>query len=95
MPFFTFRQNNSGGHFRGPQIVIIEAKDESHALQIAETSTEIYFDGCEKQLDCDCCGDRWSRYCDQSETPEVYGESILQTEKSGIVYYLDGTEKTF
>lgn len=96
MAFFTFNQNNSGGIFRGPEYIIIEAKDESQAFEIAENSTEIYFDGCEKGMDCDCCGDRWSQYCEEgTDTPQVFGEEIMQTKESGKVYFLDGTEKTF
>lgn len=95
MAFFTFHQNNSRGVFIGPHCIIIEAKDEAQALEIAEKSTEIYFDGCDKGRDCEYCGDRWSRYCTETPTPQVFGEEIMQTSESGKVYYLDGTERTF
>lgn len=61
---FRFDQNNSGGsydedHSRGiGSNVYIEAVDALHANARAE-SIGIYFDGCEKGMDCDCCGDRW------------------------------------
>lgn len=62
--FWVYRQNNSGGSFdfhRGAisTYVIIEATSLYQANGIA-SGVGIYFDGCLKGLDCDCCGDRWS-----------------------------------
>ena len=82
--WFTFRQNNSGGLFDIDKnlnvFVIIEAYDEDHALDRA-IELGIYFDGVEHGTDCECCGDRWSRYCDESDVPSIYGESIEQSEE--------------
>ncbi len=64
--FYHFSQNNSGGSFtfdakRGiTHHVIIEAKDDAHANERAE-SIGLYFDGCDDGPDCPCCGDRWYR----------------------------------
>ena len=79
--FYQFKQNNSGGNFveneKVAQFVIIEANDHNHANEIAE-SIGIYFDGCEKELDCECCGDRWYEVedYDGSETPLLFGERV-------------------
>jgi hypothetical protein len=62
--FFEYRQNNSGGSFDIDDNltvrVIVEAKDQEQAIQIGE-NLGIYFDGCDKDMDCPCCGDRWYR----------------------------------
>ena len=83
MPFFEFRQNNSGGSFvidesAGLSVsVIVEADSAKDANERAE-SIGIYFDGCESGRDCDCCGDRWSAAgfwgdVDGDPVPSVYG----------------------
>ena len=63
MKWFEFGQNNSGGTWdvsdKLCHRVFIEAESPTAATDIAE-ELGIYFDGCTKGLDCDCCGDRWS-----------------------------------
>ena len=69
--FFTYRQNNSGGYWKGPaRFVIIEACCAEQANSIAKDHG-LYFDG---YGDCACCGNRWSRaYKDEgTEKPLVY-----------------------
>lgn len=59
--FYHFHQNNSGGFLKEPACeVFIEADttDEANAIAL---ENGLYFDGCSKDLDCDCCGDRWYR----------------------------------
>lgn len=60
--FFQYHQNNSGGSFivndEVTYDVIIEAASAAEADSKAET-IGIYFDGVDKSIDCDCCGDRW------------------------------------
>ena len=97
MPFYTFSQNNSGGRFRGPEYVIIEAGNAGEANRIAVEDADIYFDGCYKGIDCDCCGDRWHpAYEDEgTETPEIYGEDArhykgFSSRASIVIYYLNG-----
>ena len=68
--FYSFRQNNSGGDFVIDSDVdlhvIVEAEDNGAACDIFEQHSG-YFDGVDKGLDCNCCGDRWSRYTDDYE----------------------------
>ena len=73
--FYTFRQNNSGGFFSGPQFVIIEADSAEEANAIAEEN-DIYFHGVSRGLDCSCCGDRWYPVYegDGDNEPLIYGE---------------------
>ena len=57
--FYHFHQNNSGGFLVGPACeVFIEANTAAEANAIA-LENGLYFDGCAKGMDCDCCGDRW------------------------------------
>lgn len=97
--FYTFRQNNSGGscdiNDEVDVYVVIEANSAHDANSIA-TDNGIYFDGCYRNRDCSCCGNRWSRAddCDATETPEIYGEPA--SESTGvIIYYLDGRVERF
>lgn len=83
MPFFEYHQNNSGGSFdHSPRagigyLVVIEAASADEANTRAE-SIGLYFDGCAEGMDCDCCGDRWSRaWRDEgTERPESYGRPV-------------------
>ena len=80
MPFFHYRQNNSGGFFdcddNVNKHVIIEATDAAHADNRAQ-EIGIYFDGVDRNIDCECCGDRWHEaYYDGDPTPQAYGETI-------------------
>lgn len=106
--FFAFRQNNSGGSFvvddKVTQFVIIEAKDAKQANSIAE-SIGIYFDGCEKDIDCSCCGDRWYRTSDYAaeDKPLLYGKDPSDYKSMFVdkdkpycyVRYLDHTVKNY
>jgi hypothetical protein len=105
--FYTFSQNNSGGHFRNDEekgigeYVIIEAISNTHANGLAE-DLGIYFDGCRYKSDCPCCGDRWSRVSDYDgyDIPSIYGTPVEETEASLFreevyIHYLDGTVKTY
>lgn len=71
--YYTFRQNNSGGHWTGPRYVIVRARSQSEAEMLAEENG-VYFDGCKNGQDCSCCGDRWSRYAEVNDTPMIYGQ---------------------
>ena len=81
--YYHFRQNNSGGSFhfddRGITInVIVEAESERVAIARAE-DIGLYFDGCEKGMDCDCCGDRWSvPWGEPDAVPSVYGVPLAE-----------------
>ena len=47
----------------------------------------LYFDGVKAGRDCECCGDRWNKYCDEIETEDM----IALTEISATsIHYSDG-----
>lgn len=60
---WEFPQNNSGGRFHVNEsvsiYVYVDAESAEEANSYAEDYTDIYFDGCRKEIDCPCCGDRW------------------------------------
>jgi hypothetical protein len=95
MPYFTFRQNNSGGSFdHEPESgigiwVFVEAESLAHAMASAER-IGLYFNGCESERDCPCCGDRWSEpWDDGTERPEIYGEeyrAVVEGETPYLYY---------
>ena len=73
--FYYFHQNNTGGEFdkigHGKyHNLAIEASSPDEANTIALT-WGVYFDGCKNDIDCDCCGDRWSRVYDEYDTIEL------------------------
>lgn len=80
MPFYEYRQNNSGGSFdvdanAGISVhVIIEAATAWDANRKAE-EVGLHFDG---YGDCSCCGDRWYRQdeYDADDEPSIYGTPI-------------------
>lgn len=101
--FYTFRQNNSGGEFEVndsvKHYVIIEADSAKEANNIALENTDIYFDGVDKNMDCECCGNRWYRQdeSDGTEKPMIYGVDVFKYEDGlpsfkpeYIIYYKDG-----
>lgn len=109
--FYTFMQNNSGGHFTindgVAEVVIIEAYDVKDANRRAER-IGVYFDGVENGHDCECCGDRWHMQYEYgqkdegTEIPEVYGRTIEEYlddrwsfGKKVYVYHKDGTKKVY
>ena len=104
--FYTYNQNNSGGHFEHKpdngigKYVIIEADSAKEANDKAE-EIGLYFDGCESGRDCDCCGDRWYSKDDDSEgytVPSIYGQPVAKRFKEeweigSYIHYKDGTIK--
>jgi hypothetical protein len=64
MSWYCFSQNNSGGQFHIDSVsgiaghVIIEADSAEEANEKA-LDIGLYWDGCAKEIDCECCGDRW------------------------------------
>jgi hypothetical protein len=104
--FYTYSQNNSGGSFvineSVGQYVIIEADSPGEADRLAE-EVGIYFNGCDRGEDCNCCGDRWYEQYSESadEEPMIYGKTIeeykkdpgmiaLRQEECIHIYYKDG-----
>jgi len=98
MKFFEFCQNNSGGYWdKGfPGSVIIEAQDHLHANKLAEAKG-IYFNGCEIERDCSCCGDRWSEVWERDgyDVPSHYREPLDEDDKGIVVYYINGEVKKY
>lgn len=102
--FYHYNQNNSGGIFIDNdsvcEDVIIQARSAEEANSIAET-IGIYFDGCSKGIDCNCCGDRWNKQYDEdgvTEIPMIYDTSVYEMRKRMFndkcyIYYLDGTKE--
>ena len=62
MKIYEYNQNNSGGSFvvdsKLCHRLYIEANYQSDADEIAE-EMGVYFNGCDDDMDCPCCGDRW------------------------------------
>jgi hypothetical protein len=89
MKWFKFRQNNSFGHFVGTPLVFIQAYNAEHANDIARHKG-IYFNGVADGIDCDCCGDRWFRVCDDDaqDQPSSYGYD------GSVTVYSDGDNYT-
>jgi len=85
MPFFTFRQNNSGGFFQGFETVIVEAANAAEANDVA-LEYGVYFDGA-GSIDCDCCGDRWYRVrdFDAEDVPSIYGQPADENDPSILI----------
>jgi hypothetical protein len=86
VPWFNFRQNNSGGSFyfdkaKGLTVeVLIEAEDAASANSIAEEKG-IYFEGIDDGIDCSCCGDRWYRVSNGEPgepVPSLYGQPLSE-----------------
>lgn len=96
--YYTFDQTNSGGRFdidlsKGiDEFVIIEAE---HAASANDKALDIglYFDGCDHDVDCPCCGDRWCRVneSDGYAVPTVRGMPVMSTnDRSCAIHYADG-----
>lgn len=97
MSAFMFRQNNSGGSYIDDvengigEYVIVEREDESDAIQYAK-ELGVYFNGVQKGIDCECCGDRW-------ELPDEYvtvldaleDTNVLEKDSSIFIHYQDGS----
>ncbi len=83
--FFSFSQNNSGGHFDVDENVchrvVIEAFDKNHAISLFLPMIEC------QSGSCSCCGDRWS--------PENCNEIKTGVKQDAEVYKNEGEETWF
>lgn len=77
MALYHFNQNNSGGTFVGPRMIVVDAPDAATADAIA-TKHGVYFDGVRSGRDCECCGPRWYRSWDHSHP--AHSDGMLITE---------------
>lgn len=106
--FYSFSQNNSGGHFRinddVGHLVVIEARSIKEVTNRAEELLD-------NSDSCDCCGDRWSFsfYGDEEKEGKsfpctAYGDkNVFELVESDLgycdeeyvihVYYLNGDHK--
>lgn len=104
--FWAFNQNNSGGYFvvdddNGVcEWVIIEAKTPKKAwkkLKKIGKRVQGFWDYC------NCCGERWYNYMDESDgtdKPMIYGEGMDKCERTMFrhrcfVHYANGVIKEF
>lgn len=85
--YYTYKQNNSGGYFKGPAYVIIKAGEFNNIDEIASEllNVDIYFGGF---VDCPCCGDRWSKFNESweeiTDTPQIYKHHTINFNKSSL-----------
>ena len=81
--WFEYRQNNSGGSFdcddKICHLVLIEAGNEE-AAESKAMALGVYFDGCDREIDCSCCGDRWYRAgsAEKGTTAEILGRLVAE-----------------
>lgn len=80
MPYYTFRQNNSGGGFDVTDTLDVYVIIKANSAEEANDKLVLlggYFDGCADGIDCPCCGDRWWPVfeSDATQQPEIYSES--------------------
>jgi hypothetical protein len=74
MKLFKYHQNNSFGEWQDNMPRVLEVWAETpQGADIKAESMGVYFDGCEKGIDCPCCGDRWYREYDEYN-PDGYPE---------------------
>ena len=114
LPFWCYRQTNSGGSFYFSKsggigvYVVVEADSATDADRRAE-DIDLYFNGCESDRDCRCCGDRWYPASGEGDSvPSVYNVPVEDFgshwpqlgEQSGepphiFVHYKDGRIESF
>ena len=108
--FYHFNQNNSGGSFTENENVCKNVFIEAHSADEANLLADnfgIYFDGCDQNIDCSCCGDRWYEVREDSGTKDlvIYDsnqEKVVNVKKAFkdtfsdkcIIHYLNGTKET-
>ena len=96
--FYKYWQNNSGGSFdiddaSGIGVIVwIEATDDRHADSRAE-SIGIYFNGVDDELDCECCGDRWSEayLVHERDKPTFDQKYDFVWHDTIYIHYMNGT----
>lgn len=98
--WWTFSQNNSGGWFYENEdvhhYVAIQAASAREAVAIAEDIFSPYTAYCE------CCGERWSYWADESDgadVPEIYGtpydkQYASWSREAIVLHYYDGRKET-
>jgi len=103
--FYEYDQNNSGGGFIVNDDVTYNVFIEADSREEADRRAEeigIYFDD-NFDVDCECCGTRWSYAYSGEETPMIYGKPVEEYdeiwandgEAYAYVYYKDGTKRSY
>jgi hypothetical protein len=93
--FFTYRQNNSGGRWIGPQMISVEA-ETAEAAELTAGAHGVYFDGVDAGTDCHCCGDRWYNAPERASVPTFCGvvfpsRDSFSRNDQWVVYHADGS----
>lgn len=88
--FYTYSQNNSGGSFdidhnAGLSVYVIVEADNTYAADDAANGIGIYFDE-DYEIDCDCCGTRWSPAYDGDVVPSLYGTPVNEISEDSVSY---------
>ncbi len=91
--FYYFRQNNSGGSFVVDKTLCVQVYIEADTAEEANKKAEmlgIYFNGCDKGLDCSCCGDRWYRVREDAYSiitdNYMYGNKLFERAEDYVVF---------
>lgn len=61
MGWWMFTQNNPGGVYKGPAMIVVVSADTAYQANDKVEDVGVYFDGVATYSDCECCGDRWGR----------------------------------
>lgn len=87
--FYLFTQNNPGGVFmvndKLCHRLFIEANSKEEAIYVAE-SLGCYWDGVSRGLDCPCCGNRWSKYCEEVNLEKFREDGYIVSIGDGIYH---------
>ena len=81
MPYYHYKQNNSGGDFDITDELNVHTIIKADNADDADAKLQSlggYFNGVQDGVDCECCGDRWYRTSedDARDFPHIYGEPI-------------------
>ena len=74
--------------WQGPKTLIVEAPNATAANARAEQAGA-YFEGVDKGIDCECCGDRWHCFWGDekgTDNPESYGSPVVSGPNCVIFY---------
>lgn len=101
LKFFPFTQNNSGANYEInepvgiSQKIYIQATNAELANKKAE-SIGVYFDGVNLDIDCECCGNRWTETTDYDQmNNEELQEDIDRSIKFMRMIGEDATNSVF
>ena len=76
MRYFSYVQNNSGGFYEGPAITVIVEAETPEGADASAESVGVYFDP-DCNIDCECCGSRWSSCVDWDDGHEEVEDAFV------------------